>query len=316
MKLLYLIFFALILDLLLGDPRWIPHPVRGLGKLIGYGEVILRRLFPNHEKLAGIFLAAIVVSGTFGGSLALVFISSRLHPLLGDMVQVVLIYFSLAPRDLSAHGLRVLRELKKENIEKAREKVAMMVGRDVKQLDEKGIIRATVESIAENSVDGVIAPICFAFLGGGAAAMAYRAVNTLDSMVGFQEPPYALFGWASAKLDDLVNYLPARLTAWMMPVSGFLIGGSMVQGYRILIRDGRKHASPNAGLPEAAIAGVLGVQLRGPQWYGGVYDPAPFIGFDQRPIVRGDIVRAIGVMVISTFFLFTLLGWVRLRFVG
>ncbi|MHB8481653.1 MAG: adenosylcobinamide-phosphate synthase CbiB [Nitrospiria bacterium] len=297
---------ALLLDLCLGDPRWLPHPVRGLGVLIAFGERMLRAVFPGHEKAAGILLAGGIVLGTYGFCSGLVIFSRKIAPFLSEGVQIVLIYYSLAPRDLALHGWRVFRKLKERNLEGAKAKLSMMVGRDVAPLDEKGIIRAAVESIAENTVDGVVAPLFFAFLGGGPAAMAYRAVNTLDSMVGYREPPYTRFGWASARFDDLLNYLPARLTAGIMPLSGCLFGGSVMRSYRVLRLDGRKHESPNAGLPEAAMSGLLGVQLRGPQSYSGICDNAPFIGLGERRINSRDILKAIGVMEASTVLVFIL----------
>ena len=311
MNVVYWTGLALLLDLCLGDPRWLPHPVRGLGVLISLSERKLRKLLPRYQKVAGILLAGGIGIGTYGFCLGLVIFSRKVDSLLGDWVQVMLIYFSLAPRDLGKHGLQVFSRLKAQNLDTAKSKLSMMVGRDVAPLDEKGVIRAAVESIAENTVDGVAAPLIFAFLGGGPAAMAYRAVNTLDSMVGYREPPYTLLGWASARLDDLLNYLPARLTAGMMPLAGCLFGGSVSGGFRVLIRDGRKHESPNAGLPEAAMAGLLGVQLRGPQWYQGVYNPAPFIGVREREIEKEDILKAIGVMGVCTLLLFALLSLIR-----
>ncbi|HZR47787.1 MAG TPA: adenosylcobinamide-phosphate synthase CbiB [Candidatus Manganitrophaceae bacterium] len=311
MEIVYLTGLALLLDLLLGDPLWMPHPVRGMGWLIGKGEKRLRRILPRHEKFAGILLAVVVVAGMYAFCQGLSLFARSTYPALEDAVQVVMIYFSLAPRDLAAHALRVLSKLEEGDLEGAKAKVSMMVGRDVAPLDEKGVIRATVESVAENTVDGVTAPLFFAFLGGGPAAIAYRAANTLDSMVGYRHAPYTEIGWASARFDDLLNLLPARLTAWMMPLAGIFLGGSIPGGYRALLRDGRKHDSPNSGLPEAAMAGLLGVRLGGPHWYRERHDPSPWIGFDRRPIAPGDIVKAIGVMAITTLILFLLFSWMR-----
>ncbi|WP_168063532.1 adenosylcobinamide-phosphate synthase CbiB [Candidatus Manganitrophus noduliformans] len=316
MEVIGAVALALLLDLLLGDPRWMPHPVRGMGRLIEAGEQTLRRRFPGHERLAGVFLAASMVLGVYALGRGLSSASEQIDPALGVVVQALLIYFSLAPRDLAVHALRVRRELRGGNLEGAKTKVSMMVGRDVAQLDEKGVIRATVESVAENTVDGVTAPLFFAFLGGGSAAIAYRAANTLDSMVGYRHAPYTEIGWASARFDDLLNLLPARLTAWMMPLAGIFLGGSIPGGYRALLRDGRKHDSPNSGLPEAAMAGLLGVRLGGPHWYRERHYPSPWIGFDRRPIAPGDIVKAIGVMAITTLILFLLFSWMRWTVAG
>lgn len=302
---------AFLLDLLFGDPRWMPHPVRGMGRLVEAEERTLRRHFQGYEKLAGVLLAASLVIGVYAFAWGVSSASRKIDPALGIVVQGVLIYFSMAPRDLASHALRVRRELLKGDLEGAKGKVSMMVGRDVAPLDEKGVIRATVESVAENTVDGVTAPLFFAFLGGGPAAIAYRAANTLDSMVGYRHPPYTEIGWASARFDDLLNLLPARLTAAVMPLAGIFLGGSTLRGYQALLRDGRKHDSPNSGLPEAAMAGLLGIQLGGPHWYRGRYYASPWIGFDRRPIAPEDIVKAIWVMAITTLILFLLFSWMR-----
>jgi adenosylcobinamide-phosphate synthase len=307
---------ALLLDLLFGDPRWMPHPVRGMGRLIEAGERTLRRHLQGYEKLAGVLLAASLVIGVYAFASGVSSASRKIAPALGVVMDGVLIYFSMAPRDLASHALRVRRELLEGNLEGAKEKVSMMVGRDVAPLDEKGVIRATVESVAENTVDGVTAPLLFAFLGGGPAAIAYRAANTLDSMVGYRHPPYTEIGWASARFDDLLNLLPARLTAAVMPLAGIFLGGSILRGYQALLRDGRKHDSPNSGLPEAAMAGLLGVRLGGPHWYRKKYYPSPWIGSDRRPIAPGDIVKAIGVMTMTTLILFLLFSWMRWTVAG
>lgn len=316
MEIIRAIALALLLDLLLGDPRWMPHPVRGMGRLIEAGEQALRRRFPGHERLAGVFLAASVVLGVYALGWALSSASEKIDPALRVAVQALLVYFSLAPRDLAVHALRVRRELRAGNLAGAKAKVSMMVGRDVAPLDEKGVIRATVESVAENTIDGVTAPLFFAFLGGGPAALAYRAANTLDSMVGYRHPPYTNVGWASARFDDLLNLIPARLTALVMPLAGIFLGGSILGGYRALLRDGRKHDSPNSGLPEAAMAGLLGVELGGSHWYREKYYPSPWIGFDRRPIDPEDIVKAIGVMAMTTLILFVLFSWMRWTVAG
>ncbi|MFY9268956.1 MAG: adenosylcobinamide-phosphate synthase CbiB [Candidatus Manganitrophaceae bacterium] len=311
MEIIGAIVLALLLDLLLGDPRWMPHRVRGMGRLIETGERALRRCFQGHEKISGVLLAASMILGVYAVSWGLVSACRTIDPAIGVIMQAILIYFSMAPRDLAVHALRVRRELRAGNLERAKGKVSMMVGRDTAPLDEKGVIRAAVESVAENTVDGVTAPLFFAFLGGGPAAIAYRAANTLDSMVGYRHPPYTEIGWASARFDDLLNFFPARLTAWMMPLAGIFFGGSVMGGYRALLRDGRKHDSPNSGLPEAAMAGLLGVNLGGPHWYRGEYSPSAWIGFDLRPIAPEDIVKAIGVMALTTFVLFSFFSWMR-----
>lgn len=299
---------ALMLDLLLGDPLWLPHPVRGIGWVIGFADARLRRAFKESERLAGLILLVCLTGSAALLSWSAVILAGKVSPVAGVVVSGFLVFFSMAPRDLAVHAFRVYRALKSSDLEGARRSVGMIVGRDVANLDEKGVVRACVESVAENTVDGVIAPLFFAFLGGAPAAMAYRAVNTLDSMIGYREAPYTRFGWASARLDDLVNFLPARIAAFLIPVAGGLTGGSLAGGYRILFRDGRKHESPNAGLPEAAMAGILGVQLKGPAWYRGVYETAPSLGDGGREVRNSDILSSILIMAVTTLLFVLLFG--------
>ncbi len=300
METVVLVLVALALDLALGDPRWLPHPVRGLGWTIAHTERALRARYPRHERAAGVLLAIGVVGGTYGVAWAAIDLAGWLHPMAAWGVESAAIYAAFAPRDLWQHAGRVSKALAHGDLAEAKRRVAMMVGRDVEPLDEKGVTRATVESVAENTVDGVTAPLCFALLGGGPLAMAYRAINTLDSIVGYKTEPYTRIGWASARLDDTANFLPARLTALLMPLAGGLLGGSIRDGYAVIARDGRKHDSPNSGLPEAAMAGVLGIELGGPHWYQGTYYPSPSIGIARRPIERRDITRACGIMAVTT----------------
>lgn len=300
METVILVLCALALDLALGDPRRLPHPVRGLGRLIARSEHALRARYPSRERAAGVALALGVVGATYAAAWGAIHLAGVIHVWAARMVEILAIYWSLAPRDLWQHAARVSDALGRGDLADAKRGVAMMVGRDVEPLDEKGVTRATIESVAENTVDGVTAPLCFALLGGGPLAMAYRAINTLDSMVGYRIEPYARIGWASARLDDLANLLPARLTALLMPLAGGLLGRSARGGWAAAWRDGRKHDSPNSGLTEAAMAGVLGVELGGPHWYRGTYYASPTIGIARRPIERGDIARACRVMAVTT----------------
>jgi adenosylcobinamide-phosphate synthase len=295
-----LILSALALDLAIGDPRWLPHPVRGLGWMIGRSERWLRARYPSCERAAGVALAGVIVLGTYGAVWGLIQTAGVVHASAAFAVEMVAIYASLAPRDLWQHAGRVAEALRRGDLEEAKQRVGLLVGRDVEPLDEKGVTRATVESVAENTVDGVTAPLCFALVGGGALAMAYRAVNTLDSIVGYKTEPYTRIGWASARLDDAANLIPARLTALLMPLAGGLLGGSVRNGYAVIARDGRKHDSPNSGLSEAAMAGVLGIELGGPHWYQGTYYQSASIGTARRPIERHDIARACWIMVVTT----------------
>lgn len=300
MEIVLLVLGALILDAAIGDPRGLPHPVRGLGRLIARSEVALRVRYPLRERAAGLVLAIGVVGGTYAATWGAIHLAGLVHAWAARGAEVLAIYWSLAPRDLWQHAARVSGALRRGDLDEAKRGVAMMVGRDVEPLDEKGVTRATIESVAENTVDGVTAPLCFALLGGGPLAMAYRAINTLDSMVGYRIEPYTRIGWASARLDDLANLIPARLTALLMPLAGAALGGSARGGWAAAWRDGRKHDSPNSGLTEAAMAGVLGIELGGPHWYRGTYYASPTIGTAKRPVERGDIARACRVMAVTT----------------
>jgi adenosylcobinamide-phosphate synthase len=306
---------ALALDAAIGDPRWLPHPVRALGALATGLEAVTRRLIPS-ARAAGV-LTVIVVVGSAGGTVyLLVRAAAAIHPAAGDAVSIVLIAFTLAARDLAGHALNVHRALDRGDLAEGRKKAALMVGRDTAALDEAETARAAIESVAENTVDGVTAPLLFAVLGGPAAAMMYKAVNTLDSLFGYRNERYLKFGWASARLDDAVNYLPARLTAALVPVAAAITGARPVQALRCLVRDGRKHPSPNSGLTEAAMAGALGVRLGGVSSYFGKPSTKPFLGDPLEPLGTGHIRRAV-VLMVATYLLAALLFlgtrwlWVR-----
>jgi adenosylcobinamide-phosphate synthase len=209
----------------------------------------------------------------------------------GDVVSVLLMYTCFAARDLAAHSHRVYRALKSGDLPEARRRVAMLVGRDTDRLDETGVTRAAVESVAENLVDGVTAPLFFAVLGGPVAAMLYKAASTLDSTFGYKTDRYLRFGWASARFDDLLNWVPARLTAPLVALTAMVFGLSPAGSWRACRRDARKHDSPNAGWPEAAVAGALGVQLGGVNYYDGEPHDGPRFGDPVRPLERHDIPR-------------------------
>ena len=295
MRLEYQIIAAFALDLLLGDPRWLPHPVKLIGRFAATLEAPLRRHIPN-VRVAGIAAAAIVLVLTGLIAFALVRCAAALHPVAGDVVSILLLYTAFAARDLAQHAHAVHRALTSNDLPEARRRVGMIVGRDTARLDEREVVRATVESVAESLVDGVTAPLFFAVLGGPVAAMLYKAVNTLDSTFGHKDERYIQFGWASARLDDVANYLPARLTAPLVAVAAALFGHNPLHSLRIWLRDGRKHASPNAGLAEAAVAGALGVQLGGLNYYDGEPSEQPRMGDPTRPLESHDIRRANALM--------------------
>ncbi len=286
------IILAVILDLIFGDPRWLPHPVRLIGKLITFLENIARKIISN-QRVAGTLMAILVIAITGGVTFSALKLAAWFHPRAADVLSVLFIYTSLSIRDLGKHSMDVYRSLQAGNLVKAREQVSWIVGRDTDNLDEKGVIRATVESVAENTVDGIIAPLFFAVLFGPVGAMMYKAASTLDSMVGYKNEKYFYFGWAGARLDDAANYLPARLTAPLMFAGAALTGYRPVQSWQISLRDRGHHASPNSGISEAAMAGALGIQLGGPLYRQGKLVELPLIGdpvesMEQRHILKAN----------------------------
>ena len=286
--LVFQIIIAFILDILIGDPRWLPHPVRIIGKCIAFLEKVLRKKFAS-ERMAGIFLAVIVVYGTYSLTCELLSIFGSMGKIWEITIGTIIIFFSLSTRDLLKEAKVVMLELKSGNLGQARNSLSRIVGRDTHNLNEQQITRACVETTAESSVDGIIAPLFYAFIGGPALAMAYKAVNTLDSMVGYKNQKYIDFGWASAKLDDIANYVPARIAALILPLSSYICGKEYLNSIRIIKRDGQNHPSPNSGIPEAAIAGALGIRLGGASTYQGVISYKPFIGDPANDIVLDNI---------------------------
>jgi adenosylcobinamide-phosphate synthase len=282
MRLEYQILAAIVMDLILGDPRWLPHPVKLIGRMAAGLESPMRRAISN-ARLAGIATALMVIGITGLLTALLVIGAYRINPICGNAVSILLLYTTFAARDLASHSAAVYRALKKGDLEHARYRVSWMVGRDTDCLDESGVVRAAVESVAENTVDGVTAPLFFAALGGPIGAMAYKAINTLDSTLGYKNERYIDFGWASARIDDLANYVPARFTAPVVVLAACIMKLRPANALRICLRDSGKHASPNSGITEAAFAGAMGVQLGGPLHRKGVPVEMPRLG---EPIVE------------------------------
>ncbi len=273
----YLLIVAFVLDLLIGDPRWAPHPVRWIGGLASSLEDPFRRINID-PKVSGVIVALMVILTTGMITLLVIWGAYIVHPLVGDIISVIVMYWGFATRDLYDHCKSVLDALSKGDIAQARVQVGMICGRDTDSLDSEGISRATVESAAENLVDGVTAPLFYAALGGPVALMMYKAVSTLDSTFGYKNQRYIEFGWASARIDDIAAFIPSRLSGMVIPFAAGLIGLSMIGSYRIFFRDRLKHPSPNAGHGEAAFAGALGVALGGESVYGGKVSIKPLIG--------------------------------------
>lgn len=304
-----IIIGAVILDIMLGDPRFIPHPVILIGKVTGWGESIILSRFSSAKALkwAGVILTVLIVMGSYGLVSLILWAAYKISFLLGGVASVFLMSQSLALNSLYKHAQAVLRPLSGGDRRDARQALGMMVGRDTDNLDEEAIIRGTVESIAENTVDGLTAPLLYGFLGGPALAWAYKAVNTLDSMIGYQDERYVNLGWAAARLDDLANYLPARITAGLyLSVAPFTAGG-WVGVYNALRRDARRHQSPNSGFPEAAVAGALGVQLGGLNYYQGVPSYGALMG-EKKRCLRFDDIRVSLILTMAVYGETVLLG--------
>ena len=299
------ILLAIALDALLGDPRRIPHPVRLIGAFAAALERPLRALFRN-AFASGLAHWLIVVSVAGAGAGGIFYAASRLHPLAGDFAAVILFYLGFAGRDLIDHAARVRRALEAGNLPEARRMAGMMVGRDTDNLDRAGVARAAVESVAENLVDGVTAPLLFAAAGGPVGLWVYKAISTLDSMFGHKDERCILFGRVAARMDDAANYLPARLTAPLIAVAACITGLNARLSLRILRRDGNKHESPNAGLSESAFAGALDVELGGVNHYGGEPEFQRLMNAGGAP-VGTDHIRKACCLAIASALLFLLI---------
>lgn len=299
MTLEYQIVIALLLDFLLGDPRRLPHPVKLMGRMAVTLEPHARRIIAS-PRLAGTLTALMVIVLSGLSTWGIVSLARLAHPLAADAVSILIIYTCLAARDLARHSTAVLRALETGDLESAKQRVSLIVGRDTHDMKEEDVVRATVESVAENTSDGVIAPLFYAFLFGPVGAVVYKAVNTLDSTFGYKNERYIDFGWFSAKSDDAANYLPARFTAWLIATAASVLGMNGRASVRIRRRDGRRHASPNSGLSEAAMAGALGIQLGGPVRRQNILDPLPYIGDAVNRIERGYILKANRLMFTAT----------------
>ena len=296
----------MLLDWLLGDPRWFPHPVVGVGKVISFLEPRLRRLVRS-ELLGGVLLLVLTVGTTVLAAWLAVAGGYAVSRWGGLAVSVVLSWSCLAARSLHGESGLVARALAAGDLPQARKMLGRIVGRDTDGLEEGEIWRGGVETVAENASDGVIAPLLFLMLGGPVLGLAYKSVNTLDSMVGYKSDKYLLFGRASARFDDLLNFIPARLTGLLMTLSAPLLGLSMAGAWRIMVRDGGNHSSPNSGIPEAAAAGALGVRLGGTNLYFGKPVEKPTIGDPLRPLERQGWIGAVRLMYGAEILL--LAGW-------
>ena len=301
------VLLGFVIDCFLGDPVWfLPHPVILIGKLISFSEKKLRKLFPKTPKgelTAGAVMAFLVPLLSAEAAFGILFLCFWIHPWLYFSVCAFMCWQIFAARCLQKEAVKVLRCLEKDGLEGGRKQVSMLVGRDTDRLDESGVLRAAVETVAENTSDGVIAPLLFMMLGGPVGGFFYKAVNTMDSMVGYKNEKYLYFGRFAAKMDDVVNFIPARLSALGMIVSAFLLRDcDGRKAFRIWVRDRRKHASPNSAQTESVCAGALRIRLGGPASYFGVLHDKPTLGDPEREIERRDIGRSCRLMYGTTLF--------------
>lgn len=288
-------FLGFLLDLLLGDPHWLPHPIRWIGNLIAKLEMCLLEETMNEKKKfrRGIWMVILVLVSTVVVVMCVLAGSYWLHPYAGIVVETVMTYQILATKCLKVESMKVYQCLKNQDVDAARKAVSMIVGRDTACLNEEGIAKAAIETVAENTSDGVIAPMLYTAFGGPILGFLYKAVNTMDSMLGYKNEKYMYFGRTAAKVDDFVNYIPSRISAYLMVAASFFCGKrfSGKQAFYIYKRDNRKHASPNSAQTESACAGALGIQLAGDASYFGKVVKKPYIGEPLRKVEFEDIKR-------------------------
>jgi adenosylcobinamide-phosphate synthase len=297
---------AFILDLIIGDPEWSFHPIRLIGRLITRLEAVLRSLCPARmsEKTGGILLLLAVIGLTYSTVWVLLYAAYAVSDYFGFIVTGAVVFFSLSLKSLGKAALAVRHALVNNDEAGARTHLAHIVGRDTDGLSREEVVRAAVETVAENTSDGVVAPLFFVLIGGAPLAMAYKAINTLDSMVGYKDEKYCNFGWASARCDDLANYFPARITGVLLVMGAFLLGKDGRNAMRTMLRDASKHPSPNSGYPEAALAGALKIQLGGINYYRGIPRSSPFLGEKTLPLNEHTIGNAVRMMYCASTLMF------------
>ncbi|MHA7963159.1 adenosylcobinamide-phosphate synthase CbiB [Paenibacillus sp. CAU 1782] len=292
---------AILIDWIVGDPKWPTHPVIWIGRFISAMERFLGReryqSSPFAGRLLGVVLALSTIGLSFGIMWSIVWAANWVHPWVGYTVSAWFVSTTIAVKGLKQAAMQVYRPLSEGNLAEARKYAGYIVGRDTRQLDEGETSRAAVETVAENTVDAFLSPVFFALLGGAPLAMAYRAANTLDSMVGYRNEKYRFFGWFSARTDDVLNLIPARLCGLLLAFSALLLPG-MKSGKAVhsMLRFARSHPSPNSGIPESAVAGAIGIQLGGTNTYGGVTSNRAVMGWATRPIKPKDILSTVSLL--------------------
>ena len=307
-----------ILDLIFGDPYWMPHPVRFIGNLISILEKVIRRFMPKTKRgeyIGGIILTVMVVSISMVIPLVIILMAKSINTYLALTVETFMCYQILATKSLKIESMKVYDELAKNDLPSARKAVSMIVGRDTKDLTFSGVAKAAVETVAENTSDGIIAPMIFIAIGGAPMGFFYKAINTMDSMVGYKNEKYINFGRFAAKLDDVVNYLPARISAYEMILSSFFLRYDYKNAFKIYKRDRYNHASPNSAQTESVCAGALDVQLAGNAYYFGKLYEKPTIGDDIREINYDDIKKANRLLYCTSFISIVIISVIKISII-
>lgn len=306
------------LDIIIGDPHWFYHPIRLVGKLIEKSEKLLRKIFYKNDKelfIGGIFLVVIVCFTTVLVTGVIIIGGYRINKYLGLCFESLICYFFLATKALKDESMKVYYKLKEGSLEESRKAVSMIVGRDTNSLDEEGVTKAAVETVAENLTDAVLAPLLYMIVGGGILASFYKAVNTMDSMVGYKNEKYLYFGRFAAKLDDVLNFIPSRISAVMLIISSFLLSKNAKNAIKIFKRDRFNHASPNSAQTEAACAGALEIRLAGNAYYFGKLYEKPYIGDKIKEVKAENIVDANRLMYLSAFLTLFLFAFFKLALI-
>ena len=311
----YALFIGFIIDLIVGDPHSIPHPVIFIGKLISAIEKVVRKIFPKTvrgENVAGGVLWLLVVVISTAVPALLLWLCYGLNTWLGLALESIMCWQILATKSLKDESMKVYAALKTGNIEKSRYAVSMIVGRDTAELDDKAVARAAVETVAENTSDGIVAPLMFLAIGGAPLGFFYKAVNTMDSMLGYVEMPYKNIGLVPAKMDDVMNFIPSRFSAFLMLMAGGILKLDVKNGWKIFKRDRFNHASPNSAHTESVCAGLLGLRLAGDAWYHGELHKKKYIGDALREIEYEDIPRACRLLYVTAILALITCGGIKL----
>lgn len=310
------IILGFIIDCIFGDPYNFPHPVRLIGNLISELEKIMRKLFPDNLYIGGVLMSLSVMFLSTAVPFLILFLCYKINIVLGIIVESIMCWYLIAPKCLKTESMKVYKAVSENDIEKSRKAVSMIVGRDTQSLDFEGVIKATVETVAENTSDGVTAPVFYMSFGGAVLGFFYKSVNTMDSMVGYKNEKYKDFGRFSAKFDDILNYIPSRLTAVLMIISAFILKYDGKSAYKIWKRDRLKHASPNSAQTESVCAGALNVRLAGDAFYFGKLCKKQYIGDNIRPVEKDDIIKANRLMYMTTILMIALSVILRVIIMG